>query len=833
MPILLPSPALDAARGVLQRTIGPAATRFDLTSLTPRKDGLDAFVVEAKGGTVHVEGTSAVAICRGAYEYLKEACHVQASWNGGPLRVTALPDYAKRSVVGPNRWRHYFNICTFGYTTVWWDWARWQREIDWMALHGINMPLAMTGQDKVWQTTFRSLGVPQASLDKWFCGPAFEPWHWMGNVNGHMGPLPKSWLDGQAALQKRILAHERSLGMKPVVPGFSGFVPTDFSKFHPEVKLSSPTAWAGFSPTTFVDVRSPMFVEIGRRFVQNYRKTFGSDHLYLCDTFNEQNPQFPKETEAEDLAASGRSVTTALRKADPQATWVMQGWLFYNAADYWTAARVEALMRDVPENGMIVLDLATNESAVWKRLPPVRRMGWVYNTLHNYGQTTGLQGNLQRLADRAHEDLRDPEHGKLMGMGLTPEGIDQNPVVYELMTDAMWTRDRIDVSKWIEGYVRSRYGDAPPEALAAWRVLLDAIYDRDLAWYRASWRLRPAFRVDRPAYDPAKLKEAVRLLLACSGLKENVLYQRDLVDVSKTWLGTLADLRLAGALLNQNLDSALAHLERARFFALLGEIDGVMATRPEHRLSTWIADARRWGATTAEKDRMEANARTQVTVWGGPVLYDYANKEWAGLTDDFLLARWQAYFAGLDAGRSADLPAFELGWTQRTSVVRESPSGEPYARVAATFASEKDEPTEIATPKGIDDEPGIAVGKPVRASSSEVGHGPEAAVDGHALGVYWAASPAPQWLEVDLETVRRLDGVAVVPYFGDHRSYRYRIEVSADGKAYTKVAEGEGKATLAGYRHRFDAKARYVRVTMLSNSANVGVHIQELRVFGT
>lgn len=799
--------------------------------MPPRTDGLDAFEVSASNGTVHVRGTSNVAICRGAYEYLKDACNVQVSWNGGAIHVPAsLPDYAKRSVVGPNRWRHYFNICTFGYTTVWWDWARWQKEIDWMALHGINMPLAMTGQDKVWQTTFRQLGIPQKSIDQWFSGPAFLPWHWMGNLNGHMGPLSPHWIDAQAALQKRILQRERSLGMKPVVPGFSGFVPTDFSKFHPGVKLSSPTAWCDFAPTTFVDVRDPIFVQIGKQFVQNYRKEFGSDHFYLCDTFNEQNPQFPKETETEDLAASGRSVVTALRQGDPQAVWVMQGWLFYNEADYWTVPRVEALMRDVPQNGMIVLDLATNESAVWRRLPPVRQMGWIYNTLHNYGQNTQLQGNLQHFADRAYQDLSDPSHGKMLGMGLTPEGIEQNPVVYELMTDAMWTDQHIDVSQWIQNYVRSRYGSAPREALDAWGLLLKTVYGPNQAG-RAAWRNRPAERVAPPSYNMAQLKEALNMLLACRSLRNNERYQRDIVDVAKTWLGALADARLAGAILNRDADHPLSLRERAEFFRLLDEIDRVMATRPEHRLSTWIADAQRWATSAAERRQYEANARTQVTVWGDPVLFDYANKEWAGLNRDFIQGRWQAYFEAQDQGHKIDLAAWELAWTRREGPIKESRPNDPYDTVRAVFAANASVSSDIHMSHALDEDPGIAVGKPVRASSNELGHGPDVAVDGHVLGGYWAAGPAPQWLEVDLQEVRRLSGVTIFPYAGDDRSYGYRIEVSRDGTNYEKVAEGEGPATIRGYIHTFTANARYVRVTMTHNTANPSVHIQELRVF--
>ena len=32
-------------------------------------------------------------------------------------------------------------VCSY----AWWDWERWEREVDWMALNGINLPLAFTG----------------------------------------------------------------------------------------------------------------------------------------------------------------------------------------------------------------------------------------------------------------------------------------------------------------------------------------------------------------------------------------------------------------------------------------------------------------------------------------------------------------------------------------------------------------------------------------------------------------------------------------------------------------------------------------------------------------
>lgn len=42
-------------------------------------------------------------------------------------------------------------MCTQSYSFLWWDWARWEQEIDWMALNGINLALAWSGQEAIWQ----------------------------------------------------------------------------------------------------------------------------------------------------------------------------------------------------------------------------------------------------------------------------------------------------------------------------------------------------------------------------------------------------------------------------------------------------------------------------------------------------------------------------------------------------------------------------------------------------------------------------------------------------------------------------------------------------------
>ncbi len=842
--------AVQAARGVLERTLGPQAAFFDLREI-PKEGGLDVFVVSAKDGKVSVAGSSGVAICRGAYEYLREACHALVVWEGSRLDLPArLPDFAERRVVCPNRYRHYFNVCTFGYTMTWWDWARWEREIDWMALHGINMPLAMTGTEGIWQEVWRGFGLGEKELEEYFTGPAFLPWHRMGNINRHLGPLSQSWHDRQRDLQKKILARQRELGMTPVVPGFSGFVPAGFAKAHPDAKVRRSAAWAGFEATYLLDAGDPLFVEVGRKYIEAYRREFGTDHLYLADTFNEMPPQFAAETKLKDLRAAGEAVFQALIAGDPDAVWVMQGWLFFNERDFWGPEEVKALLSGVPDDRMILLDLACDLMQIWKLHPPFREKQWIACTLHNFGQATPLFGDLAAFAATPANILNAPDRGRLVGQGLTMEGIEQNAVVYELLTDAMWRDGPIDLEPWLEQYLTCRYGACPKEMKEAWKLIRQCVYvSGGLPQFGASWSShytrRP--RVDAGGESGPSLEQLHRImelyLESAERFGRNPLFQRDLVDLGKRFLQECAVVHLHRALSAYDAgdEKALA-AESRRYLELLADLDRLLDTQPSHRLAEWIAAARSWGRTPAEQDFYERNARTQITIWGGPMLYDYAAKEWSGLTSNFYAERWRRFFDELKrtiarqdfdpAAWDKSIAAWEEQWTRRTDLPKSTPPKDAVVVMRELLARYG------PTVKGAAPDRGLAVGKPVTVSSgTEPGHAPELAVDGSAgnRAQGWYASPYPQWLQIDLQTPTEIGGVTVFPYWDGQRYYQYTVEVSSDAKEWKRVVDFSANtrpANARGHAHRFEpVVGRYVRVNMLKNSANVGVHLIEVRVF--
>ena len=106
-----------------------------------------------------------------------------------------------------------------------------------MALHGVNLPLAVTGQEAVWQAVCKQLGMNDEEIAAFLAGPPYLPFQWMGCLDGWGGPLPQSWIDRHTELQQKIVARQRELGMTPVLQGFTGHVPAALAAKFPDAKL--------------------------------------------------------------------------------------------------------------------------------------------------------------------------------------------------------------------------------------------------------------------------------------------------------------------------------------------------------------------------------------------------------------------------------------------------------------------------------------------------------------------------------------------------------------------------------------------------------------------
>ncbi|MBS1934664.1 MAG: alpha-N-acetylglucosaminidase [Bacteroidetes bacterium] len=686
----------QAVQSFLQRIVKEKSTAFVAEYISPQ-NGKDIFEIESKKGKIILRGCNGVSIASALNYYLKNYCHCLITWNGINMNMPGALPVVKGKIHRntPYQYRYYLNYCTFNYSMSWWDWDRWQKEIDWMALNGINMPLAVTGEEAVWQRLYKKMGFSDAELDKFFCGPAYFSWFWMGNLDAWGGPLPQHWKDSHEALQKKILEAERSMGMKPVLPAFTGHVPPSFKEKFPSAKVKKTNWGAGFDDVYILDPSDPMFEQIGKAFIEEQTNTYGSDHLYSADTFNENLPPTNDSTYLNDIS---KKVFESMALADPKAVWVMQGWMFHYQADFWKPTQIQALLNAVPDDHMIMLDLYSESHPVWSRTNAYYGKPWIWNMLHNFGGNISLWGRMNSVAENPSAALHDNTSGKMIGIGLTPEGIEQNPALYHLMLENVWNDKAINVEDWLSSYARQRYGADNSNINEAWKILLKTVYNggfgeggpETIIQARPTtngWADRVRTKLD---YNSKDLLPAWDLFVKeIPALQNSDGFQYDLVDLTRQVLANYAltlQQKWALAYLQHDVDSYEKYSDA--FLELMDDMDELLASRKDFLLGKWIAEARACGVDEKEKDLYEFNARDIITLWGDKEseLHEYSNRQWAGLIKRFYKPRWEQFFIYmkkkmLNGGRmettdfEKSIKEWEWNWVNSRDTYSSEPTG--------------------------------------------------------------------------------------------------------------------------------------------------------------
>jgi alpha-N-acetylglucosaminidase len=643
----------QAADEFIKRIVPTHAADFIVKEI-PAENGKDVFEVQSKDGKIILSGNKGLSVASALGYYLKNYCNKDFGWNGSNMKLPArLPVLHKKiHHVTPYTYRYYLNYCTFNYSMSWWDWDRWQKEIDWMALNGINMPLALTGEEAIWRDVYKGMGFTNTDLDSFFSGPAYFSWLWMGNLDGWGGPLPQHWMDSHKELQKKILQRERSFGMTPVLPAFTGHVPPSFKDKFPQAKLKKTNWEQGFNDVYLLDAADPMFAAIGKKFIDVQTKEYGTDHLYSADTFNENTPPTNDST---FLSGVSKKIFQSMAAADPKAVWVMQGWLFYNNASFWQPKQIKALLNAVPDSQMIILDLFSEAHPVWNQTESFYGKPWIWNMLQNFGDNVGLYGRMSHVAADPTQALHNSKN--MAGIGLAPEGIEQNPAVYELMLDNVWRNNAIDTKFWLKNYAERRYGKTDPRINEAWELLLNSVYNSvprhgcpaSIIVGRPSLKMGGDWRVDTVLnYNPKELVKAWQLFIkSAEALKNSDGFQYDLVDITRQVTANYANTIQPKIIKAYQLkDIAGFNRYSSEFLHLIDDMDELLGTRKDFLLGKWINEARANGVISKESDLYELNARDLITLWGDKEssLHEYSNRQWSGLVKGFYKPRWEMFF---------------------------------------------------------------------------------------------------------------------------------------------------------------------------------------------
>lgn len=687
-------PALDA----ITRIVGSQNIyKFELTLDT---SDADSYSINVTNNKIHISASSQVALCRGAYDYLSNACNSIVSWSGNRINIPEkLPEYSRR-VHSPYKYHYYFNVVTHAYTMPYWDWNRWEKEIDWMVMHGINMPLLSGAHEAILLRVFNKIGLSEDEINEYFTGPAYFPFNRMGVLTGWSGPPPESFFEKQIKLNHQIIDRLNELDMHPIIPSFAGFVPMAIQRVFPEEKVRE-LVWGlvGFEKkyqAYILEPGSDLFIKIGKMYITEWEKEFGKQEFYIADSFNEMDVPLSEDsiTALKELAAYGSSVYRSIQEVNPDATWVVQGWTFprhkKDGKLFWTTERLYALFSEVPDDKLLILDLANEYNRLAWKIEPSWKIydgffgkQWIYSFIPNMGGTTPLNGPMNLYAKMPFEALNYSKKKNLIGFGFAPEGIENNDIVYELLSDVGWTENEssIDLNSWIEKYCMKRYGIFPEELKKAFEYFNASIFNFNSTGH--TYQESPDRKYKNSVNNLDKFRKGVQLFLSVKdSCKDNALYEVDAIEYSCQYLGIAADQLLQEFQTSGENNYALLY----DALEIVADIDRLLESHPNFRLENWIAYARNFGNTPEEKDYYETDARRIITTWGGGgILNDYAPKTWSGLIRDYYIPRYKLYYESKKNSIPFDLKSWEENWINSNDISKIQPFKDPVEKAYTLF----------------------------------------------------------------------------------------------------------------------------------------------------
>jgi alpha-N-acetylglucosaminidase len=426
-----------------------------------------------------------------------------------------------------------------------------------------------------------------------------------------------------------------------------------------------------------------MFAKVAAAYYAAQADLFGGAHFYDADPFHEGG-----STDRIDIPAAGR----AIQKAMNGATWVLQS---------WQKNPHQEMVDALDKNQTLVLDLYCEDHENWRLRNNFNGAPWLWCAINCFGGNLKFGGRLAWMAQGPDESLTDAARGRRAGIGALMEATGVNPVLWEMLLDTTWQTNTPELPAWLADYTERRYGAKIPAAEQAWKIFAENAYNEPppgtAHTVKSAICTRPTLTqpklpavmpepiqnrpVTQPLYDPARLVEAWKLMLeAAPEAKSSDGYRFDLCDAGRQVLSDLGT-RYNGEIVAayQAGDAVRLHELSGKMLGLIRDLDQLTGTRREWLLGVWLADARSWGATRAERDLCERNARELLTTWTSyDNITDYANRQWNGLLGDFYYRRWALWLGALNDslahGTALDENAMrdkirdlELAWTRETN----------------------------------------------------------------------------------------------------------------------------------------------------------------------
>ena len=715
-----------AFRNLTIRVLGATAAA-NITAVLSKDSSLanrtDQYSYFCANGQLQINATSGTAAGAALHHYMRHYLNSSVTWgtnrSGWNIQIPATGLPATSGTVNKTTlggYRYYMNVCTLGYTMAFWEWWEWEQHLDWMALHGINLPLASVGSEYVWWKTWtKHFNFTTENVTDYFTGPAFLPWLRMGNIHRWAGPMSVSFMHDQAMLQKQLLQRMTELGMSPILPAFDGHVPNALKSFYPTANISRADDWLPstgqgtgreFSENYLLYPNDPLFPRIASAFMDELSAEYGTADFYNADTWNEMQPPTGDHS---FLHNSSQAVYAGLTTHNPNAVWIMQGWLFLEG--FWTDDRIQAYLSGAPHYGQIILDLTSDLYPQFIRTQGYFGHQFIWCMLHNYGGRRGIYGDMATISSSPVNDAAS--YPSMVGTGLTMEAIDQNIAIYELMLEMAWesqVKSSGDLDRWVMQYGRARYGNGASQN--ATMALIPMMHNNGPMEHMVPCCLHFTTLIMRPwinngphqgwdawiAYTPDTVVESLLTVLpdvTAGATSTSSTFRYDAIDIARQVLSNMfTDYQNYITHMVYSSSTTVEDLRHVRdvMLTMITDLDRLMSSDANFLFGRWVEMAKKLTPpnSTTQESMLRFNAKAQVTVWGPDgVVHDYAGKPWGALLSTYHYQRWSYFFDKLEAAWNQTHGVyFQMSHSQYAQEIYENVE-EPF-----TLSPDEDYPTQ-------------------------------------------------------------------------------------------------------------------------------------------
>lgn len=648
----------ETVKEIIKRNFGAECSQwFDFEIENNEKD---FYSFSSDGKKVKIIGNSGLSLASGCYKYLTKYCNVSISEAGNNIKLPFFPPKTEKQVsyYCEQPYRLVNNYCTHSYTMAFWSKKEWQKELDFWALNGVNLVLDITGQELVWYKFLMKLGYTSQEALDFLVGPAYYAWFCMGNMFGYGGDLTLDYIEKRAELANSNYDFMETLGMQPILQGYSGMVPIDIKEKDVNAEVIKQGSWNHFRRPDMLKTNSSTYEKYSKLFYETQIEVLGNrTSFFSTDPFHEGG-----KTGFMSPKVIAENIMKNLISMNPHNIWVVQSW--------GKNPRKGLLKGCKPyENNLLVLDLYAEKHPRWKRFRGKEFKGtpWIYCMLNNFGGRVGLHGHIDSLVKEIPLAQKTATH--LKGVGFVPEASGSNPILTKLLFDLVWINkeEPFNFDPWLNEYISSRYGYVNENLKNCFDILINTVYKKkynNSLWGQGAaeciFNSRPKFKIGKVcewgtckiSYNPADLEEALRLFeKEQENLKACDAYLFDLVDfqrqvISNKAIGLLKELKSSYERKNIAAFQSLS----SEFLSLMDQMDSILSTRKEFSLKEWLTQAQKAanGNSTLEKT-FTLNAITLITTWGDEPqsedgkLHDYSNRQWSGLLSGLYKKRWELW----------------------------------------------------------------------------------------------------------------------------------------------------------------------------------------------